>query len=340
MKATKFFLMALAAGSMLAACNKAEESNVVVDNTPKSVEIKVANKLTAADGFRSSLTDFTADGTVCASEADLYVFFLNSSGAVVGEPKAFATATDVTYNATTENYTFHLLDPAVNSVFITNKSNWATGRTVAEMKANVANAALQQGAAELLVWGEKGLTPVGEENHPGGVKANTYTCTVSVAPKVAKVEVGNFECTDVASSTKFNAFTFVKFGLYYPATYTPDAAGLTAWNAKTTGWDVDTFTANTNKFTYTFADGAAVPQFLLELNGTNAGTPVLANPYYVISQGFKSFTGTLQAGNIYRLSFKFADENIQKWNPQEVKCVEVAVDIAEWKVLPQTPSFE
>lgn len=47
-----------------------------------------------------------------------------------------------------------------------------------------------------------------------------------------------------------------------------------------------------------------------------------------------------QAGKIYTVDYQFRGENVGPWNPDDVKCVQINVTVANWEVVALTPVFE
>ena len=112
-------------------------------------------------------------------------------------------------------------------------------------------------------------------------------------------------------------------------------------------WEV----GNTNPTTaapYTTVDPANVlysyhvfpgeaPQFLAKILASSAGVDV---PLYLKTNSLRTQDGILNgahvlAGNIYRLSFNFADASFD----QPEKCVDLTVSVAQWSVNVLTPIF-
>lgn len=47
-----------------------------------------------------------------------------------------------------------------------------------------------------------------------------------------------------------------------------------------------------------------------------------------------------EAGKIYTVDYRFKGENIGPWNPDDVTCVQINVNVANWEVVALTPVFE
>ncbi len=96
-----------------------------------------------------------------------------------------------------------------------------------------------------------------------------------------------------------------------------------------------------------FADPAkvnptAVPTFNVQLTAekTNAADETTTSLLYLQTRSIKNGTtpltaSTIEAGKIYRMEFDFNDTVLQAAE----KCIDVVVTVAEWEVVPVTPSF-
>lgn len=129
-----------------------------------------------------------------------------------------------------------------------------------------------------------------------------------------------------------------------------------AWNKITDATNIITggdYNPNTNqKFVYQFipdkvgtADvtSALMPQIKLVLKNIEWADGS-ANPFNsVVTASFKVGQTPLtdfEAGKIYTVDYRFESGNVGPWNPDDVKCVQIDVKVAEWQVVALTPVFE
>ena len=88
-----------------------------------------------------------------------------------------------------------------------------------------------------------------------------------------------------------------------------------------------------------FCNGAESPIHLLDIkhyeNTSAAGAPAYlwTNKYF--KEGTTEQVTTFEPGKIYRLSFKFSEENLKFQD----KCVDITVSVATWTVVRVTPGF-
>ena len=368
MKSNQLFLMAFAIAGMLVSCNKADDNSTGFDdNVLKTVTLTIANQ----GGATKAISD-PSEEDAYADPDDLQILFLDGSGALVYEAEAalsFALkdVADADVNGT--SYTFHNLPAAVKSAVITNESNYDEDLTVAKMKENAGDyVALNAAGAEMLVWGEGAFgEAVGEHNHAGEV-TKLYSCSITVAPLVAKVEIGTIaynknvldENDEPAALRKFADFRFEKIGLDLGIagyTYPGDAAGLAAWQSAK-GWNVDSLLLDVIQdevvtgvvpvdlsgkvCSYILGKGMPAPGIILQGSGTPVAGFTLANPYYIRSNGFEGFDedDTLQAGKIYLVDFTFTEEYVKPWMTSPQICVDIKVTIKNWDIINVKPNFQ
>lgn len=99
---------------------------------------------------------------------------------------------------------------------------------------------------------------------------------------------------------------------------------------------------NTNKalYAYTLAAGNRVPNIYLNMNGF-IGSEALADstPLNLVTLKLNDATGAeltaLEAGKIYRMNFKFDDDDLKL----KGKCIDVTVSVSTWNVVAVTPEF-
>lgn len=71
----------------------------------------------------------------------------------------------------------------------------------------------------------------------------------------------------------------------------------------------------------------------------NTGSAVSA--FHTVTAKFEGGSAISEdPGKIYKVDFKFGEENIGPWNPSEVICVKVTVSVEDWTIQTVTPTFE
>lgn len=327
----------------LLACNKEE---VKVDDGPmKSVEVNLTNILTRSAGTA------IADGTTITLN-DCHILFTDGTSFFPGKTADGKDATQyfVGRDVPSAPVRFHFLPSAVNKVVVVgNKGAAVTAANLAalEQEIMIEN---QQDAESLLLYGESGLTLTTalDEHTP------LYKATVNLVPRVARLEVSGFEC-EFSDPPMYQEVVLGKLALnnYHsksklvapapsvPVNQTIEEGTVFSWINGLTGWRVDpvgvTLTPrasgpdNTKTLVYhTFP--AMVPQLVVTSVNDNA-------PAYLATSGLKLQNGTaitaFEAGKIYKLAFKFKDTDFN----QPLKCIDVTVTVAAWKVVPVVPSF-
>lgn len=169
----------------------------------------------------------------------------------------------------------------------------------------------------------------------GKIASGEYTLINILAPKSPAAE-GKYifgETTDDAG----NNYSDVSWA-WDKITGATNITDATPWNPGESG---------DKKFVYQFipnklADGKMAQVKLVIDNvkwtdGTN-------NPFNsVVTAKFQKDGEDLtafEAGKIYTVDYQFKGENVGPWNPDDVKCVQINVTVANWEVVALTPVFE
>lgn len=114
-------------------------------------------------------------------------------------------------------------------------------------------------------------------------------------------------------------------------------------NNKGTQWN-PTLNEGTGKFVYQFIpDEVSGKNFNVKLYldavENNDGGAVSA--FHTVTAKFEGGSAiSEEPGKIYKVDFKFGEENIGPWNPSEVICVKVTVSVEDWTIQTVTPTFE
>ncbi|WP_418794719.1 hypothetical protein [Phocaeicola coprophilus] len=112
---------------------------------------------------------------------------------------------------------------------------------------------------------------------------------------------------------------------------------------KGTPWN-PTFNDGTGKFVYQFIpdkiDGKNF-NVKLYLDAVENNTSNAVSAFHTVTAKFEGGSAiSEEPGKIYKVDFKFGEENIGPWNPSEVICVKVTVSVEDWTIQTVTPTFE
>lgn len=168
--------------------------------------------------------------------------------------------------------------------------------------------------ATVAVSGESALTVTGEQLD--AFNEHSYTVTEGNAPSYFNAVAGKGWFSDVPNITL------------------QDGAWEVGNTNPTTAAPYTTVDPANVLYSYHVFPGK-VPQFLAKILASSAGVDV---PLYLKTNSFRTQDGILidekvVAGNIYRLSFNFADASFK----QPEKCVDLTVSVAQWSVNVITP---
>lgn len=392
----KLFVAVLAIAA-LAACNKDSEMQFIESNK-KAVDISIANYVddtrvidapaaTEVDNLAKvgTIETLAEDNFAAAEAGQLVVLFANNANNV---EQAFALDG---LTATEGKYRFHDINESVTQVAIVRDATFAgsTGAWTYTYDINADNYVGKNLSAyrdNALVeyadnFGVEGMDlfavskietdgtkcTMTDEHNNKTYEYTLFTATVEVKPMLARVEITNFQCTDLGETTlaavtdptvtggydhltlgtltfggnkTYNFNNYVLKGAYCKADETPlnyfdQIFDGTENNGKAIAWNIS---VNTPYPAVKTVDGK-------EVAGDNAlqvKMEAYAHDYKVVntsktlSVGFKG-ADKFEAGKIYRIAIPFKESNLDASN--EAICVEVEVIIANWVVVPVTPVF-
>lgn len=392
----KLFVAVLAIAA-LAACNKDNDMEFLQSNK-KAVEISIANYVedtrvidapaaTEVDNLAKvgTIETLAEDNFAAAEAGQLVVLFANNANNV---EQAFALEG---LTATEGKYRFHDINESVTQVAIVRDATVAgstgawtytydvnadnyVGKNLSTYRANaLVEYAENFGVEGMDLFAVSKIETDGTKCTMTDEHANTtyeytlFTATVEVKPMLARVEITNFQCTDLGETTlaavsdptvtggydhltlgtltfggnkTYNFNNYVLKGAYCKADETPlnyfdQIFNGTENNGKAIAWNIS---VNTPYPAVKTVDGK-------EVAGDNAlqvKMEAYAHDYKVVntsktlSVGFKG-ADKFEAGKIYRIAIPFKESNLDASN--EAICVEVEVIIANWVVVPVTPVF-
>jgi len=204
MKLKSFLLMALAASTTLAACDKSEESGPTSDTTPKSVTVTLPNidQTPRAIGNKLDASQ--------AALANFKIFFLDNNNNVqevpdypAGTPqKVYFTNENIPASGNT--YTYHFIPAATTKVVIVGNMGEISDEQFVTEVVNKKLPVLNDGDTGITtttngnplypLYGEDDLTLDATATDGEGHK-NVYKAAVNLAPQVARLEIVNFSYT-------------------------------------------------------------------------------------------------------------------------------------------------
>lgn len=163
-------------------------------------------------------------------------------------------------------------------------------------------------------------------------------------PEVAMTLDNVLEPTDANQSPKE--------GYYSWSNSATDALYAWAWDKIEAGAVIDnrdtqwnpTLDEGTGKFVYQFIPDKVTGKnfnvkLYLDAVENNTGSAVSA--FHTVTAKFEGGSAISEdPGKIYKVNFKFGEENIGPWNPSEVICVKVTVSVEDWTIQTVTPTFE
>lgn len=402
----KLFVAVLAIAA-LAACNKDNDMEFLQSNK-KAVEISIANYVedtrvidapdaTKVDNLEKvgTIETLAEDNFAAAEAGQLVVLFANNANNV---EQAF-TLDGLT--ATTDGkYRFHDINESVTQVAIVRDASVA-GSTGAWTYSydidpkNYVGKNLSTYRANALVeytdnFGVEGMDlfavskietdgtkcTMTDEHANKTYEYTLFTATVEVKPMLARVEITNFQCTDLGETTlaavtdptvtggydhltlgtltfggnkTYNFNNYVLKGAYCkddetPLNYFDKIYDGEKNNGKAIAWNISVNTPYPAVKTVTVkdAEGNDVTKEVAGDNALQVKMEAYAHDYQVVntsktlSVGFKG-AEKFEAGKIYRIAIPFKESNLDASN--EAICVEVKVIIANWVVVPVTPVF-
>ncbi len=343
----KSFLMAAAAVMMFASCAK-EGENTPADKAKKTVTVKIDNM---ASLETRAVGEKTEGSVKVVAETDLTAMFFTAANVRTSDPSVSLSGGG--------EYTFHLLQPNVQKVVITNMSE-------TEAAAWLANGTLP---TDLAKWnpasGNVQKTPVigvsstweyvGQDEEHG--IARLYNAgSITVNAIFARFEISGIDCTDLGDG-RFTALGYQNIGIFYGSTQDEWAA--------LDNWQKDAITSSNVGGTFVYnvpaGDNADVPNIVLQIGktGTTSAYPNLVDnidwPYFVRTNSLyegeqdlenldaDDLIDELVPGAIYQIEYAFADDNVKPWTGEGATtliCVDVTVTIETWKIKPViTPIF-
>lgn len=381
----KFFsyLIIAVAGTGLASCTSEDVPTISDASETKSVSLKIEG---VGNGIATRSVDSPTATTTMRLKDLKIVFYNGASGAVYRTEQMADTDTQWAALTTGNGVVYHNLDPMVDAILIVgNHQNkgitWTNANTIkaSELDAAGENTEASTGDTKeyVTLFGED-LTLVEAADQTVDPDAQTlYQAEVTLAPRVARFEIGNIRCENLTSSL-YRSFNLKGIGLvdfsrkvvlgsgapvapkltindYILEPGKPAQEGKFVFGAASEiAWAYDTvdpmvaFTSsdyiynpgaqNDQRFAYNFIpDGFPNIKLVLD-NVTPLDPNVTVNFNYVATASFTGHNAP-EAGHIYRVDMVFKEINIGPWDPNSTICVNVEVSVLPWVIETLTPVF-
>lgn len=377
MKLRNYLLLAILSTGLFA-CNKGEEMNTDPKwEGAKTVTLKVATSTPV-----KSITEPSTGKDRTMEFNDLLIVFYNQGTGNIFHSEKLTDA-DLTAAITDAGYTFHNLNPMIDAAAVVANSDGentltaAVNTNISALKAAVLDIPKQQTMANnILLFDAQALVSnetITDEGHEGGEATNKFKVTLNPKPQVARLEIGNIQCTDLG--TYYDKFTVAGMGFMnfaptqtgwsntylapvtptYGTTVTYDQDGFDALVAANNTWNYDAATGTTEisssttqynptagKFCYNFFPNV-MPHLKLKLSGVHpkgSSNPLSQDVYVTVTKyHFPDGVTTFEAGKIYQLDFTFTEKNLGLYDNKQI-CVEATVTIDPWVIVPGlTPDF-
>lgn len=361
------------AGLAFAACSNDDEVSNFDNGEKQSVVIKIdtANgELTRALG--PSVDDQNGQKIQLN---DVTIFFATEGGNVVKTTSIDGKQTENWSKLTGTGYIEHNVPTSVKKVFVVgNKEaflnvNMAQIATQEELKTKAIAAATQTDITKLALYGEGSTLEEVQPQVDHGHKTTTFTTTATLAPLMSRIEISGIQCKDLGN--QYTSIDLKAIGLMNVAQKSnlkkDHLENLTLANVVEPGqsgdfvfgstdfWAWDEITGVSFKNSNDIHPTIALPNAKQDVYGYNFfatnENDLQVKLYVAAKQGeitnpvnntvTASFSKTtFEPGKIYKVTLAFNEKNIGPWNPDLVQCIEVKVEVAEWKIETLTPEYQ
>lgn len=349
----KKYLFAALALTALVACSK-DPVDEVLTSSEKSVFISIANMASDTRATGGKTTGVTNETKASTSIEDIHILFADAAGKILVVKSDLDDAGLIQFDnipaQVTQVAAVGNIDntPAINENLSQYETLWKNEDVGAEYK-------------DIVVYsGGVRLDPTSETVNVGGTLYPKYTATVEIVPYLARIEIGQIQCTDFGEvNSGYDAIGVVSMSLaggniIDSAAPSPKAAythtlgsfsdddnlmdGDTEdWVMKSTS---DILTAGTGKvWSWNIAPQATsnlTTSLYVSGNGYTTSVPVrelVINKYKTGGVEFTKFDG----GSVYQFDIKFSHSNMQ--GVSDYLVADVTVTIQDWKIVATDVDF-
>lgn len=375
MKLRNYLLISILSTGLLA-CNKGEEMNT----DPKGEGAKtVTLKVATSTPVKSITEPSTGEDRTMEFNDLLIVFYNQGTGNIFNSEKL----TDLTA-ITTSGHTFHNLNPLIDAAAVVansdgeNELTAAVNSNISALKTALLKIAKQQTMTNNILLFDAQALETNETITDGGhtgEATNKFKVALNPKPQVARLEIGNIQCTDLG--TTYDKFTVAGMGFInfaptqtgWSNSYlgsTPPTYGETLTyedqdafdflvSTNPQPWNYDAATETTEisssatqynptagRFCYNFFPNVT-PHLKLKLSDVypkGSSNPLSQDVYVTVTKyHFPEGVTGFEAGKIYQLDFTFTEKNLGLYDNKQI-CVEAKVTIDPWVIVPGlTPDF-
>lgn len=362
MKISKSLFLAFAGLGLFACSNEDVTTDATVDGGKSKTMVISLNGI--SEGSRAT-SEAEEEGQVALNK--VAIFYTTATGSV-GHVTTLSNADGENWTNLTNGtgYVEHSLPASIARVYVVGNYDDLLGNlneigTAEILEAKVINAAAQQTFSNVLLYGKDidGLESV--EDGDGEHTENVVKAELTISPLVSRLEISGIQCEDLGN--QYSSIDLKKIGLanfYTTTTVGGTIAGLqatavTVENQETIWgnnlWAADVITGATltsNAAIWNPTEGVfsynIVPNSTTEKAGLQVRLLVEAKRGTTVDPISNTLIANvgqqLAAGKIYKMTYKFKEENVGPWDPDNTQCVIVNVTVSNWDVVTLTPSFE
>lgn len=362
MKLTKSLFLAFAGLGLFACSNEDVATDATVDGGKSKTMVISLNGI--SEGSRATSAAESA-GTVALN--NVAIFYTTATGSVGHVTTLSSTDGDDWRDLTNgTGYVEHSLPASIAQVYVVGNYDDLLGSlneigTAELLETKVINASAQQTFGNVLLYGKDtdGLDTV--EAGDGTHTENVVKAELTISPLVSRLEISGIQCEDLGD--QYSSIDLKKIGLtnfYTTTTVGGTIAGLqatavdaqaqeTIWGSNSWAADVITEATLTSKESV-WNPTAGVFSYNIVPNSTTANEVLQVRLLVEAKRGetvdpisntlIANVGQQLAAGKIYKMTYKFKEENVGPWDPDNTQCVIVNVTVSNWEVVTLTPSFE
>ena len=290
----KLFVCAMALAAFVSCSKDDVAQEPVLDSANKSIAITIANGTSATRGDAGHTTAATANSQIAVADAsELVIFFADNNGLIL-EHKALVakgadhdktdnplyaygstTATGTSGAAINGDYIFHNIPAAVTQVAIARYEGFGTDKPDVVVKNGETNLSAVLALATsninekraiddicLYGVGTVGTTASSDCVEVNGVQYRIYPVSVTVTPKLARLEINNIECLNLGEAN--DDLTDVKPNI--------NTFGIDELQLLSLGWGGTTTTGDGDAATTSYIYNIPAADFPKTLVGTYNGT--------------------------------------------------------------------
>lgn len=362
MKLTKSLFLAFAGLGLFACSNEDVTTDATVDGGKSKTMVISLNGI--SEGSRA-ISAAEEEGEVALNK--VAIFYTTTAGNV-GHVTTLSNTDGENWRNLTNGtgYVEHSLPASIAQVYVVGNYDALLGNlneigTAEILEAKVINAAAQQTFGNVLLYGKDidGLESV--EAGDGTHTENVVKAEMTISPLVSRLEISGIQCEDLGN--QYTSIDLKKIGLtnFYTTTTVGGTIGdlqapAESAEAQETIWESNSWAADaisgasltSNETVWSPAEGKVFSYNIIP-NSTLATEKLQVRLLVDAKRGttndpisntlIANVDRQLAAGKIYKMTYKFKEENVGPWDPTNTQCVIVDVTVSDWEVVNLTPSF-